>query len=284
MPSKLSHLLPANYPISISDTLSTTIFCHRGHYFFSLSPTESCFPLTFAWAPHACWGTRRMPIVMFLCNKGVSCYSWFSVCQIIQELFQDQNWAENPLILLSWHMFDAVVLPSAVRSSIICSQSCSQLWIFEYYHEFPLYSITCEFRWAKSLNAAQILLYVCWSFMCLPIFKLYHKPLLHATMNEFRWAKFLNAAQILLYACKSSMCLWMFELYHKPLLHSIMCEFKWAKFLNAANNYGNSLQISFPVKLFSPTIHYTYSCTYRWRKCDWLTHGAVVHLWRGYME
>ena len=29
MPSKLSHLLPANYPISIPGTLSTTIFCHR---------------------------------------------------------------------------------------------------------------------------------------------------------------------------------------------------------------------------------------------------------------
>ena len=69
IPSKLSHLLlPANYPISISGTLSTTKFCHRGHYFFSLSPTiKSCFPLTFKWAPRACWGTWRMPIVNFLC-------------------------------------------------------------------------------------------------------------------------------------------------------------------------------------------------------------------------
>ena len=39
----LAHLL--------SGTLSTTIFCHRGHYCFSLSPTESCFPLTFTRAP-----------------------------------------------------------------------------------------------------------------------------------------------------------------------------------------------------------------------------------------
>ena len=77
--SKLSHLLPVNYPISISGTLSTTIFCHRGHYFFSLSPsTESCFPLTFTRAPRACWwGTRRMPIVMFLCDKGVSAATTF---------------------------------------------------------------------------------------------------------------------------------------------------------------------------------------------------------------
>ena len=77
MPSKLSHLLPANYPISISGTLSTTIFCHRGHYFFSLSPTESCFPLTFTRAPRARWGTRRMPIVMFLCDEGVSAATTF---------------------------------------------------------------------------------------------------------------------------------------------------------------------------------------------------------------
>ena len=34
-------------------------------------------------------------------------YSSFSECQIIQELFQDRNWAENP-ILLSPHVFDAV--------------------------------------------------------------------------------------------------------------------------------------------------------------------------------
>ena len=33
---------------------------------------------------------------------------------------------------------------------------------------------------------------------------------------------------------------------------------------------------SLPVKLFSPTIHYPYSCTHRWRKCDWLIYGAVV--------
>ena len=72
-----THILPANYPISISGTLSTTIFCHRGHYFFSLSPTESCFPLTFTRAPRARWGTRRMPIVMFLCDEGVSAATTF---------------------------------------------------------------------------------------------------------------------------------------------------------------------------------------------------------------
>ena len=38
--SKLSHLLPANYRISISGTLSTTIFCHRVHY-FSVSPARN---------------------------------------------------------------------------------------------------------------------------------------------------------------------------------------------------------------------------------------------------
>ena len=33
---------------------------------------------------------------------------------------------------------------------------------------------------------------------------------------------------------------------------------------------------SLPANLFSPTIQYPYSRTHRWRKCDWLTHGAVV--------
>ena len=35
-------------------------------------------------------------------------YCWFSVCQIIQELFQARNWVENP-ILLSLYVFNAVV-------------------------------------------------------------------------------------------------------------------------------------------------------------------------------
>ena len=158
-----------------------------------------------------------------------------------------------------------------------CPSFAMCLRIFEYCHEFPLYSITCEFWWAKSLNAVQILVRACWSSMCLPIFEYYHDNLpLHSIMCEFRWAKSLNAAQILLYTCESSMCLWIFKWHHAPLLHSIMHEFRWAKSLNAANNYGTSLQISLPVKLFSPTIYYPYSCTHRWRKCYWLIYGAVV--------
>jgi len=61
-------------------------------------------------------------------------YSWFPECQIIQELFQDRNWAEN-LILLSRHVCDAVVgmredaensFPSPFNISILFPQAWSQ--------------------------------------------------------------------------------------------------------------------------------------------------------------
>ena len=92
----------------------------------------------------------------------------------------------------------------------------------------------CKIRWAKSLNAAQILVQACELTLCLRIVKYYHELPLHSIMREFRWSQSLNAAQIFVWACESSLCQRIFKGHHELPLHSIMREFRWTKSLNAA--------------------------------------------------
>ena len=92
----------------------------------------------------------------------------------------------------------------------------------------------CKIRWAKSLNAAQILVQACELTLCLRIVKYYHELPLHSIMREFRCSQSLNAAQIFVWACESSLCQRIFKGHHELPLHSIMREFRWTKSLNAA--------------------------------------------------
>ena len=156
---------------------------------------------------------------------------------IIQELFQDQNWVEN-LILLSLHVFNAMdcMIEDVEKSFqlLLCA-----------FHEFPLHSIIHEFNLFEAPNTAQVL-------PCA------FESLNNTTMSfhyiqshvRLRWARSLNAAQILVRGCWSSMCLQIFKLNHELPLHSIMCKFRWAKSLNAAQIWCEPADHLCPSQIF----------------------------------